>query len=104
MKSDEEIERERAELEPLIGPVRADWYATACMIEQPPDISSSQELLWACRYREVTRTLGDVVKAILAAKEDGHVFGNRPCKTCAAISSVILEPYGCDLYKRRDSI
>jgi hypothetical protein len=52
MKSDEEIERERAWLESLIGPSRAEWYAEACRVEYDDDPG---KLLWACRYREMAR-------------------------------------------------
>lgn len=67
MKSDEEIERERAALEPLIGPTRGKWYAEACKVEWD---APHGELLWACRYRELAMALGQMeqsAKAIRAA-------------------------------------
>ena len=46
MKSDEEIERERAALEPLIGPTRAGWYAESCLVEYG---DHSEAALWKLR-------------------------------------------------------
>ncbi|HTU18910.1 MAG TPA: hypothetical protein VMG10_12695 [Gemmataceae bacterium] len=69
MKTDEEIERERAALEPLIGPTRVGWYAEACRVEydDPPDV-----VLWACRYREMAMEAGQLEMKIaeLQAERD----------------------------------
>jgi hypothetical protein len=55
VKSDADIERERAELQAVLGPTKAAWYVEACTLESPPVIAESDELKWACRYRETVR-------------------------------------------------
>ncbi len=32
---------------------------------------------------------------------DGHLYGSRPCATCAAMTAALGEPFGCDLYRQR---
>lgn len=64
MKTDEAIEQERAALADLIGPTRAGWYAEACNVENPPDLTEGNELLWACRYREMAREAGRLVELL----------------------------------------
>lgn len=51
MKTDAEIEAERQQMEPLIGPTRSGWYAEACDIY--PSKDGHPATLWACRYREM---------------------------------------------------
>lgn len=68
MKSDAEIERERAALEPLIGPTRASWYAEACQMEIGRE--DADVLRWGCRYREMAREGGllvEIIKDLVAA-------------------------------------
>jgi hypothetical protein len=104
MKTDETIEQERAALAELIGPTRAEWYADACKWEATVGKATEDSelaLIWIRRYREVARELGSVVEAILSAKDDGHVFGSRPCATCRRVSEAILQPYGCDLFRQQ---
>ncbi len=62
MKTDEEIERERVAMLPIVGPTHADWYAEACRVER-----DDPTLLWACRVREAVRVhardLGELATA-----------------------------------------
>ncbi len=67
MKTDEEIEAERAELEPLIGQTRAGWYAEACDVY--PEKDGHEPTLWACRYREMAMEAGRLESAVLAERE-----------------------------------
>ncbi len=62
MKTDEENEAERAELEPLIGPTRAGWYAEACDVY--PEKDGHEPTLWACRYREMAQAAGELAELI----------------------------------------
>lgn len=73
--TDEEIERERARLEALVGPTHAGWYAEACkagvlqdadeaLREAGGDVAAllastnHNAFLWACRCRELVRAAG----------------------------------------------
>ncbi|HTU22498.1 MAG TPA: hypothetical protein VMG10_30955 [Gemmataceae bacterium] len=67
MKTDEAIERERAALEPLIGPTRAGWYAEACCVEHD---EPHEKLLWACRYREMAMEAGQLEMKIAALQAE----------------------------------
>jgi hypothetical protein len=76
MKTDEEIERERAALEPLIGPTRAGWYAEACRFEYDAD---PDVLLWACRYREMAMEAGRLEQRLQQSQEKETAL---PCPKC----------------------
>ena len=44
-----------------------------------------------------------LVEALRTISRDGHVFGARPCSTCATVTAVMGEPFGCDAYRARKS-
>lgn len=71
MMTDQEIETTRSELEQLIGPTRAGWWAEACLLEYDhhPDV-----LLWACRYREMAREAGRLEAELMQAN---HLLQER---------------------------
>jgi hypothetical protein len=66
MKTDEEIDREAAEMAPVVGPTCAEWYAEACRVT---DEAGHAALLWACRTRETIRTKSRDLKEIADAAE-----------------------------------
>lgn len=76
--SDEEIEEQRAFLEPLIGPTRARWYAEACVMESE---YSKEELLWSCRFREMAREVAlletDIKERIALSKQFRELLINQ---------------------------
>lgn len=34
-------------------------------------------------------------------QSDPHQWSTRPCPTCAPITAIIGEPFGCDLYRQQ---
>lgn len=42
-----------------------------------------------------------VEAAARALAVDGHVYGSRPCATCAAMTAALGWPFGCDLWRKR---
>jgi len=73
MKTDDEIDRERAELAKHIGPTKAEWYAEACRIEKIGEDRPRSPWAWPCRYQELARQAGTTSellrKLILALSE-----------------------------------
>ena len=55
----------------------------------------------------VKAAAGIVIDAVVnAIQNDGHIYGNRPCETCRAVSGIMGRPFGCykyqeDLKKRK---
>lgn len=48
----------------------------------------------------MSERLKELADALTALFVDGHRYGSRPCKTCAALTEVLGQPFGCDLYRR----
>lgn len=56
------------------------------------------------RKDEAFHTVCDAHKQLLLAVAtlsiDGHVYGSRPCPTCAKMTQAIGEPFGCDYFRK----
>jgi hypothetical protein len=70
--------------------------------EHPADDGEAARL--RARLAEVEAERDRLRAAVKGHEADGHLYGSRPCATCATVTKALGEPFGCDLFRLQKAL